>query len=118
MSWTLTSSHAAIVKAGKNANTTLIADGASMAILSDQAEGLINTATRKDWVTDYAAVTTNFKPILDDVASDLIAMKIINYDMSGYSSRLEAGTMLDFLSDNSGRSLKILGETENKEVMD
>jgi len=117
MSWTLSTSGAAILKAGANANATIIASAASLATWSDEAEGTLSTMTRKDWVTDYSTIKTNFKPILSDVVSDMVAMKIINYDMSGYTSRTEAQTMLDFLDDNVNAMVKILNEDNKKENM-
>ena len=117
MSWTLCSSGACISKAGANANSSVIASGAILADWSDQAEGLINTSTRYDWTANIASVSANFKPILADTCSDLIAMKIINYDMSGYTSRAEATTMLDVLKDNSVRGIEILKDEKNKDKM-
>jgi len=113
MSWTLCTSGAAISKAGFNANIS----GGALAGWSDQAEGVINTITRKDWVTDYSSVKTNFKPILSDVCSDMIAMRIINYDMSGFTSRQEATTMLDVLRDNIVRNIENLKEDKVKKEM-
>ncbi len=118
MSWTLSTSGAAIFKAGEGANTTATLSGSIMDKWSDEAEGQIATITRKDWVADYAGVTTNFKPVLDDAVSDIVAMRIIMYDMGGYTSRFEAQTMLDILHDNLNRNLRVLKEQEHQEVMD
>ena len=117
MSWTLCTSGAAIAKAGKNANSTIVASTATLAEWSDEAEGSICAFTRKDWITDYSTIKTNFKPCLADCASDLIAMKIINYDMSGFSKLLEAETMLDVLRDNSSRNLTLLNNDNKKEIL-
>jgi hypothetical protein len=117
MSWTLTTSGAVLLKAGLNANALLIASAASLAKFSDEAEGFVNASTRKDWVADYANVTANFKGMLDDVTSDVIAMKVINYDMSGFTSRQEAGKMLDVLHDSMSRKIDVLKEDHNKEIM-
>ena len=118
MSWTLSTSGAAISKAGLNANAAIIASVATLAKWSDQAEAQIAVLTRKNWVTDYAAVTTNFKPVLDDAVSDLIAMRIVNYDMSGYTGKREAETILDVLRDSFSRILSVLDKDNVKEVMD
>ena len=117
MSWTFCTSGAAIVKAGANCNSGLKISGSILADWSDQAEALINTYSRKDWIAEYASVGTNFKNILGDVCSDLIAMKMINYDQSGYISRAESSMMLDVLRDNITRSMGILRNDDNKEVM-
>lgn len=117
MSWTLTSSGAVIPKSGYGANASVLASGATLAKWSDQAEATISTLTRYDWVTNYASIPANFKGILDDCASDHIAMKVINYDMSGYTSRTEAQTMLDVLFNNFNRIIGVLNDSKNKEVI-
>ena len=76
MSWTLTTSGAAILKAGLNANSTITASGAALAKWCDEAEGLICAKTRIDWVANYSSIGANFKPILDDVAASLIAKEM------------------------------------------
>jgi len=114
MSWTLCTSGAAIAKAGANANSTITASGAALAEWSSQVEGTINARTRKDWVADYGSVTANFKPILADTASDMIAIKIINYDPGGY---IKPRLILDVLTDNSNKNLKVLEDDKNKEKM-
>ena len=116
--WKLTTSGAAIAKAGSKANATIVASSATLLKWSDDVEGTINTITRKDWVADYANVTTNFKGILSELASDMIAMKIVAYDLSGYTSRTEGETILDVLRDSAVRNIEILKEEKNKEVMD
>ena len=116
MSWTLTTSGAAISKAGLNANSDIIASSATLAKWSDQAEAAVSAITRKDWVADYGDVSTNFKAVLDDTVSDFIAMRIIGYDMTGYLSLAESQTILDVIRDNQVRNLEILKNMKNKEV--
>lgn len=115
MSFNLTTSGACIIKAGKGANAAIVISGATLSKWCDQAEGTLNASTRRDWVTDTASA--GFSGILDDTVSDIVAMKIINYDMSGYTSRQEATTMLDVLRDNIVRNTEILQQERNKEVM-
>jgi hypothetical protein len=117
MSWTLSTSGAAIAKAGVNANSAIIASAATLAKWSDEAEGTLCALTRKDWVANYTNVKTNFKPILDDVISDMVAMKIINYDMSGYPSTAKVQTMLDVIVDNKNRIIAGLSDIQIQEVM-
>jgi len=114
MTWTLCSSQAAIWKAGINASTGA-SSGALMEEWYNQVVGTINARTRRDWTTDTSEAS--FAGILRDTASDMIAIKMINYDMSGYTSRSEAQTMLDVLDTNSERNLKILSQEEYKEKM-
>ena len=114
MAWTLTTSGAALSKAGANATIS----SAALIIWSNQAEATLSTITRKDWVADYANVTANFKNILSDVVSDMIAMNIVKWDMSGYTSRTEAETILDVLRDNIARNVEILRDVKYQEIMD
>ena len=114
--WNFCSSAAAIAKAGANANSTIVASSATLDAWSGETEGFINAETRRDWITDIA--TTNFKGTLAEVASAHIANKIINYDMSGYTSRLEAGTMMDVNADNVRKGIAFLKLDEHKEVME
>lgn len=115
VSWNFTSSEAAIAKAGAGANTDVIASVATLAKWSDQAEGKINALTRIDWVTNPPNTATI--GILDDIASDLIAIDIITHDMGGYTTRLEALTMINVLDDSAGRSINKLATKTIQEKM-
>lgn len=120
MSFNLTTSGACLIKAGANANNLFAISGAFIAKLGtfcDQAEADLCLLTRRDWVALSGATTTNFRGILDDVVSDMVAMKVISYDMSGYTSLLEAATMLDVMRDNITRNLGELKWEKNQEKM-
>src|SRR3990167_2303649 len=108
MAWTLTTSGASLARAGRNANISQ----ANLVLYSDDAEAVINTTTRKDWVADYSAVTTNFKKILNHCASSMVAMDIINYDMDAWP-RATAETMLDVLRDGIVRDIEVLKDEKN-----
>lgn len=116
MTWTLTSSGAAIVKAGVGANSLIVVSGARLGEWSDQSEGFIVAATNKDWVTDYSSVSADFQNHLDNISSSWIAKQIIAYDMSGYTSRAEAQTLLDVHDDIINDGIKILKESKAKSV--
>lgn len=117
MSWTLSVSGAAIYKAGKGCDANLRISGAILDKWSDEAEGQICTTTRKDWVSAYGSLNTTLRYILSDAVSDLVAMRMICYSMSGYTSRYEAQTMLDVLRDNYTRCIEQLKLEEVKEKM-
>lgn len=72
------------------------------------AAASINTATRYNWSDNFATLNTDVKWILEDVSSSMVAMNAINYDMSGYTSRYEAETMLDVQNENIIRNISIL----------
>src|SRR3990167_4073744 len=75
-----------------------------------QAESTINSMTMKNWSDSYSSLNVDVKGVLKEAASNLAAMYVINYDLSGFSSRLEAETMLDVLRDGFERCVKILKE--------
>jgi len=114
MTWTFCTSGAAIAKAGLNANSTITASGAALANWSDEAEAYVNALSRVDLVTAYASLTAEGKKIADVIASSHIAQQIIAYDMAGYTSRLEAQTMLDVLENNIDRNTKLIKEGKVK----
>jgi hypothetical protein len=117
MSWTLCTSGACVIKAGKNASSSITASGAQLATFSDEAEAFLAVDSRYDWVGNYASVKTNFKQALADVCSDIVASKIVNYDIPNYGSIKEATTLLDVLRDNIERALKNLRDDKYREVM-
>lgn len=116
MSWTLTTSGAAIAKSGTNANSTIIASGSTLQKWSDDAEGYVITLTRRNWVTGYSAVDAGVKSILSDVVSSLIAKQIICYDMSGYVNLAEAQTMLNVHDDLAQRGIEILKDFKSNDL--
>jgi len=111
MSWTLTTLSGAAFKAGVNRNTSL--SGTDFYLIADMAEDTFCVDTRKDWVSDYTNVDTHIKGAISDAVSDLIAIKWINADQSGFLKG-EAQTMLDVLDDNYQRIVKQLKEYKNK----
>lgn len=83
-------------KAGLNASATSTAEAYTNVYILE-AEAQLCTAARYDYVTNYASVSTIGKEILRDAASSYAAVLAINYDMSGFTSRQEALTMINIL---------------------
>ena len=107
MAWTFTSSGAAVFKAG-NGYEVSISGTAAMGQWSDQSEGFIVAATRKDFVTDYDSLPTAIKNILDDISSSYIAKQIIAYDSTGYLRQAEQQTLLNVQDDIVRQGINIL----------
>ena len=63
--------------------------------LINQAEAFVCTQSKFNWIDVYATLNATIKQILTDAVSSHAAMAVINYDMSGFSSRVEAQVMLD-----------------------
>ena len=82
--------------AGSGANAT--AAGATYTqVYLLQAEGMVCLETRYNWVGNVASISTIGKEALRMAVASLAAISVINYDMSGYTSRAEALIMINIL---------------------
>ena len=115
MSWTLTTSGAAVANAGKNVNSTIAASGSALARWSDEAEGIIEHETRRKWVDNYSTLITPVKNALDSTASSLIAMRMIAYDPTGYISR-EADILLNVNDERIAKGLQFLKDFKSNTI--
>lgn len=93
---TLCTNSNVVYEAGANASATSSAEAYTNVYIL-KAEGKICLDTRYDWVTNYASVSTIGKEILREAASCYAAIAVINYDMSGFTTRQEALTMVNIL---------------------
>jgi|TARA_Y100000296_G_C5155480_1_gene248801 hypothetical protein len=103
-------------KAGANASTT----SAVELFINDfvtQAESTINTLSLFNWSDAYSGLNADVKGILKEAASNLAAIYVIQYDMSGFTSRQEAETMLDVLRDGFVRSVSLLRDIKQRDFM-
>ena len=101
-------------KAGANASATSNVE----AYINDfmtQAESVINSMCRYNFSDNYSTLNADTKGILKQVASDLAAINVIIFDMSGYTSRTEAEDMINILRDSAIRGMAIL---RDKKVQD
>jgi hypothetical protein len=94
-------------KAGANASTTSKAEAYTNSYEA-QAESFINTTTKFNWSDAYSGLNADVKALLKEAASNIAAMYVIIYDMSGFNSKAEAQTMLDVLWDRADECLKLL----------
>lgn len=83
-------------EAGASASATSKAEAYTNFYIK-KAEAKICLDTRYDWVTNYASVSTIGKELLREAVSCYAAIAVINYDMSGFTSRQEALTMVNIL---------------------
>lgn len=103
---TLCSSGVALFKAGKNVSGDLTGTEIDHAIL--QAESIIYAAMRNNLSGVYATLNPAVKYILEDTCSDLAAINLITFDMSGYTTRIEAEDMINVLRDRALFNISIL----------
>ena len=103
-------------KAGVKASATSKAE-AYVTIYVGMAEAVINVACRRIFAVDataFSALPTGTRKILSDAASNLAAIYVINFDLSGFTTRLEAEDMVNILRDAFLRDLAILKEKEHQ----
>lgn len=119
MTTTFATSGACVIKAGKNVSSdfTGTVSDAKWTTLINEAESFINVITRVNYTDTYSTLNGDKKLLLENVCSDLAAMYAINYDMSGYTSRIEAQTMLDVLRDRVNEGIKLLMDKENTDFI-
>ena len=101
-------------KAGAGASATSNAEAYINSYMS-QVESQINSACRYNFSDNYATLNADTKGILNETATNLAAIYVITYDLSGYDSRIEAEDMINVLRDAALRNIKIL---KDKKVTD
>ena len=103
-------------KAGENASATANVE----AYINDfmtQAESEINVACRFNFSDEYSVLNADVKGILKEAASNLAAIYVICFDMSGFSTRTEAENMVNILRDGYLRCISILRDKKPQEFM-
>ena len=103
---TFATSGAIVDKAGSNVST-LIPEAAFDAWISE-AEATVSGISRYDYVTASAAIISTKIPLIQGTVSALAAIQAVKYNMSGYTSRIEAEDVINVLRDEALRGLNIL----------
>ena len=80
-----------------------------------QVESRINAQCRFNFSDQYASLNDDTRGLLKEIASNFAAIYVIQYDMSGFSSRTEAENMINILWDAGNRALRLL---KDKKVVD
>jgi len=101
-------------KAGAGASATSKAEAYTNSFIA-QAESLINCVCRYNFSDNYSTLNEDTKQLLKEVASNLAAIYVIMYDLSGYPNRINAEDMVNVLRDGALRGLAIL---KDKKVQD
>jgi hypothetical protein len=99
-------------KAGANCSATSKAE-AFTNVYIQEVEGFIMVAMREDFKGDYASLNDESKELLRRATSNLAAMMVIIYDMSGFTTRIEAEDMLNVLYATAKDCLKLLAEQKS-----
>lgn len=109
-----TSSGAIINMAGSGVSAT-IPEGAFNQWISG-AISYINVETTKNWSDNYSSLNGEVRALLDETAASIAAPHAVKYDMSGYSNRVEAETILDVLKDTVTRNIKVLKDKNTNQA--
>lgn len=108
-----------VYKAGNNVNST--ATGAAYTLAFGlMAESVINTESGynwSDWYTALGGTSPDVAHILIDAATNLGAIYIINYDMSGFTNIQEAVARINTLYQMYQNDLKLLKEQRAKDFV-
>ena len=108
-----------LYKCGAGVSTTAVLEAYANSFIQ-QAESQINMVCRRVFAVDTAAFTAlpaTTKHLLTEVASNLAAIYAIQFDMSGFSSRIEAEDMINILRDSATRGLSILRDKKQQEFL-
>lgn len=73
-----------------------------------QVESQINVVCRFNFSDNYSTLNVDTKGILKEISSNLAAIYVIQYDLSGYTSRIEAEDMINILRDAALKGLSLL----------
>jgi len=106
-------------KCGANVAAATQAEAFVNAYLN-QAEALINCAARKVFAIDAAAfalLPATTRHLLTETATNIAAIYAITYDMSGFTSRVEAEDMINVLRDAALRGLSILRDKKTQQFL-
>jgi predicted butyrate kinase (DUF1464 family) len=104
-------------KAGANASSASKAEAFTNDYMT-QVESFINVVCRQNFSDNYASLNVDIKGILKEVASNMAAIYVIQYDMSGYTSRVEAEDMVNILRDGALRGLSVLRDKKQQAFME
>lgn len=109
-----------LFKAGKTAATEFrgISGSAILISMLSGAAALFSNKARKDFVADYPTMPTNRREIVDDGVSSYVACQVVAYDMSNYTSRIEAEDVINVHRDNYLRCMALLQHKENTDFIE
>ena len=104
-------------KAGINANSTSKNTTATDVYVLE-IESLVNCLTRRNWSDAYSGLNADVKDILKLVTSNMCAIIVIQTDMSGFTSRIEAEDMINVLRDQYLLGLSVLKDKKTETFID
>ena len=112
---TLCTSGSVKLAAGANVSTALTA--ANYTEFINQAEGDIVAETRVNYVSAYAAMSADYKKILEGACAAKAAIKAIRFKPSVYSKLGEAITMINICFSEYDRAIAVLKKAETVKAL-
>ena len=103
-------------KAGTKANATAKAIAATDVYVLE-VESMVNCLTRFNWSDAYGGLNADVKDILKGITSNLCAIYVIQWDMAGFTSRVEAEDMINILRDAALRDMSILRDMKTRDFI-
>lgn len=103
-------------KVGANASSTSNVE----AYINDfmtQAESFINVATRKNWSDAYSTLNVDVKGVLKEAASNLAAIYVLNYDLSGVTDRVGVEDRINVLWKRFWECIEVLRDQKSVTYM-
>jgi hypothetical protein len=107
------------MKAGANVNSTAVG-AAYLEAFGEMAESVINTESGYNWGDWYTALGGTYPDVsqhLVDAATNLGAIYVINYDMSGFTNIQEAVARINTLYQMYLNDIRILKEEAKKDFV-
>ena len=98
-----------LVKAGDNVSSSATTE-ARINALCLQAESYINVSARYNYSDNFSTLNPDVKGILSDAESNLVALYLIMYDLSTFTTRVEAEDMLNILKVRFNECMKLLSD--------
>jgi len=105
------------VKVGENVDTTGYTE-ANINAACLQAESYINVVTRYNWSDNFAGLNADVKYILSEAAACWVAIDFITYNMSAYTTRIEAEDMINVHWAKFNRLLAAIMDMKKQTFMD
>lgn len=106
-------------KAGANVNATYSAEAYTNSYIA-QAESLINVICRYNFSDNYASLNADVKKVLEEAASNLAAIYVINADYSSIVAAtdiIEAEDRITVLRDSALRAISVLKDKKAQDFI-
>ena len=105
-----------LVGTGSSIISTTAGSSAILTRYIERAQGAIEVKTRKKWTTQIASVNFECSYALKNACANHAARFVVNTDMSGYTSRQEAVTMINVFLDEYNNAIAYLKDLNNSEM--